>query len=542
MKKILAAVVVITLISCNSETTQTKKEKSAKTALEKKISKRDLTINASNAYSDLFLDSTAMISFFIQEKPGDSLVRRITSFYNTRNYQYAWFNSAGLTEQGRGFWNLHEYAATYSNDSFLVNKELSKTINTLLNASSVKLSAAQKNMLQAELTLTSHFILYTLNNVEEGFIKRKEMERFVPRFKEDPMQLADSLLTKKHKDGKYYADVNEPYKQLKTQLQHYYDVAKAGGWPMIDASAKSLKTGAGGADIILLKKRLFLSGDMSQDTLPVYDAALTAGINNFQLRHGYAATGQLTDAQLKDMNVPVVERVKQLLVNMGRMQWIIHQPEGQLLMVNIPEFKLHVMEGKNKAFEMPVVVGKQGNNTVMFTGNLNQVVFSPYWNVTPDIVKEEIYPAMQRDPNYLASHNMEQTGTDGGLPVVRQLPGPDNSLGQVKFLFPNSFNIYFHDTPAKSLFQKDKRAFSHGCIRLAEPAKLARYLLKDQSAWSDDKIDAAMNSGEEKYVKLQKAIPVLITYYTAWVDANGLLHFAEDIYGHDKDVAEKMFL
>ncbi|RZK73105.1 MAG: hypothetical protein EOO92_19030, partial [Pedobacter sp.] len=273
-----------------------------------------------------------------------------------------------------------------------------------------------------------------------------------------------------------------------------------------------------------------------------FDAALIAGINNFQVRHGYSPTGKLTDAQLKDMNVSAVERVKQILVNMGRMQWMIHQPEGQLMLVNIPEFKLHVMEGKAEAFDMDVVVGKEGNNTMIFTGNLNQVVFSPYWNVPPDIIKEEILPAMQSNPNYLASHNMEQTGTDGGLPVVRQLPGEDNSLGKVKFLFPNSFNIYFHDTPAKTLFQKDKRAFSHGCIRLAEPAKLASYLLKGESEWSEDRIDAAMNSGEEKYVKLKKPVPVLITYYTAWVDKNGLLHFADDIYDHDRDVAQKMFL
>ncbi|RYY72234.1 MAG: hypothetical protein EOO13_00275 [Chitinophagaceae bacterium] len=538
MKQLLLTLGVISLLSCNSETTK----KETKTEAQKKVSKRDMSITSSNSYSDLFMDSTSMVEFFKQENIGDSLIRRMTSFYNTRNYQFAWFNSDGLTEQGRGFWNLHEYATTYANDTFMVNKELSKTMNGLLNAASLNLSASQKNILQSELKLTSHFILYALNNIDDGFIKRKEMERFVPRIKEDPLQLADSLLTKKHKDGKYYEDVNEPYKQLKLQLKKYYDVAKAGGWPMIDGTAKDFKDGATGPNILLLKKRLFLSGDMAQDSVPAFDAALIAGINNFQVRHGYSPTGKLTDAQLKDMNVSAVDRVKQILVNMGRMQWMIHQPEGQLMLVNIPEFKLHVMEGKAEAFDMDVVVGKEGNNTMIFTGNLNQVVFSPYWNVPPDIIKEEIMPAMQRNPNYLASHNMEQTGTDGGLPVVRQLPGEDNSLGKVKFLFPNSFNIYFHDTPAKTLFQKDKRAFSHGCIRLAEPAKLASYLLKGQSEWSEDKIDAAMNSGEEKYVKLQKPVPVLITYYTAWVDKNGLLHFADDIYDHDKDVAQKMFL
>jgi len=190
---------------------------------------------------------------------------------------------------------------------------------------------------------------------------------------------------------------------------------------------------------------------------------------------------------------------------------------------------------------MNVVVGKEGHNTMMFTGDLNQVVFSPYWNIPSSIVKKEILPAMKSNPNYLASHKMEINGNDGGLPSIRQLPGDGNSLGKVKFLFPNSFNIYFHDTPAKSLFGKDKRAYSHGCIRLSDPAKMANYLLEADTAWTPGKIDEAMNSGEERYVKLKKPVPVLITYYTAWVDDNGLLHFADDIYGHDKNVIAKMF-
>lgn len=191
---------------------------------------------------------------------------------------------------------------------------------------------------------------------------------------------------------------------------------------------------------------------------------------------------------------------------------------------------------------MNVVVGKEGHNTMMFTGNLNQVVFSPYWNVPESIVRKEILPAMESNPNYLASQNMEQVSNDGDLPVIRQLPGDGNSLGKVKFLFPNSFNIYFHDTPAKALFNKDKRAYSHGCIRLSDPAKMANYILKDDPQWTPDRIDEAMNSGVEKYVKVKDPIPVLITYYTAWVDDNGLLHFADDIYDHDKAIFSKMFI
>jgi murein L,D-transpeptidase YcbB/YkuD len=178
----------------------------------------------------------------------------------------------------------------------------------------------------------------------------------------------------------------------------------------------------------------------------------------------------------------------------------------------------------------------------MFNGDLNQVVFSPYWNVPPSIVKDEILPKMASNPDYLSSQNMEEVGTEDGLPKIRQLPGEKNSLGRVKFLFPNSFNIYFHDTPAKSLFEKDKRAYSHGCIRLADPEKMANYLLRNNNEWTPEKINEAMYSDNEKFVRLKKPVPVLITYYTAWVDENGRLNFRDDVYAHDKTSVGKMFL
>jgi murein L,D-transpeptidase YcbB/YkuD len=191
---------------------------------------------------------------------------------------------------------------------------------------------------------------------------------------------------------------------------------------------------------------------------------------------------------------------------------------------------------------MPVVVGKEGHTTVLFSDALEYVVFSPYWNIPPSIVRNEILPAMNRNSNYLAKNNMEITGKSNGIPEIRQRPGPSNSLGLVKFLFPNSFNIYFHDTPAKSLFEQDNRAFSHGCIRLGDPVWMANYLLQDEPEWTPEKIKAAMNAGTEKTVKLKTPVPVIITYYTAWIGEDGQLQFRDDIYGNDKNVERKMFL
>ena len=538
IKKLFAVCIFFTLIiSCNNNSKKEAKE-------ERKVSKRDYSINASNAYNDIFFDSMQLVNFLADNKVDEDLSRRMISFYNVRNYQYAWFSTGGLTEQARGFWNMHNYQTNYADDTTLKDNKLQvKMDGYFAEEDGFNVSVSDKSIFNTELTLTQHFIIYTLNNYEKGAVKRKLMERFIPVKKIDPLLLADSLLTKKQKDIKKYEAVNNAYKLLRDKLEQYVAIAKKGGWPQITFPAKlQLKKGSSPPLILQVKTRLQLTGEMALDTSPVFNEALEAGIKNFQARYGYTATGILTEGLIKDMNVPVVNRIKQILLNMGRMQWMINEPEGQMIVVNIPEFILHVKDGAKKVFDMNVVVGKEGHNTMMFTGNLNQVVFSPYWNVPPSIVKNELMPLMAKDPNYLARHNMEITSDGSGLPEIRQLPGEGNSLGKVKFLFPNSFNIYFHDTPAKSLFEKDKRAYSHGCIRLSDPVKMANYLLKDDGSWSPEKIDAAMNTGNEKSVKLKNPVPVLITYYTAWVDENGQLHFADDIYAHDKALIDKMFI
>lgn len=526
-------------MACSDSESQ-KRGKRAKE--EKKVTQRDLSITKSNSYSTLFFDSTVMEKFITDKKVSDSIARRIRSFYNARNYQFAWFSDDGLTEQARGFWNLHDYVNTYDPDSTLKDKALQKKMDNLIAEEELSVSASNKNFRDIELTLTQHFIQYMLNNYEKGYVKRKEMEKFIPAKKQDAISLADSLVNKKHKDDKYFEDVNASYRGLKEQLTHYLSIAKNGGWPQVNFSKKLPKKGSSDPGIATLKKRLLVTGDLGvNDTSSVFNDTLITGLKNFQVRHGLSPTGVLNEAVIRELNVPAVSRVKQLLMNMDRMRWIAAQPKGNLIVVNIPEFMLHVYEGSAKAFEMEVVVGKEGHNTMMFNGDLNQVVFSPYWNVPPSIVRNEILPEMEQNGSYLASQNMEITENDGELPVIRQLPGPGNALGRVKFLFPNSFNIYFHDTPSKSLFNKDKRAYSHGCIRISDPVRMANYVLRNQPEWTPERISEAMNSGEEKYVKVKDPIPVIITYYTAWVDERGQLHFREDIYDHDKKLAKKMF-
>ena len=530
------------LVSCKDNNGVEETENGKEEEKDKKISSRDYSITKLIAYNDLFIDSNTVASFLDTAQISDKIKRRITSFYNARNYQFAWLSSVGLTEQAKGFWNLYLYDSKHKNDSLPQNKKLQAKMDNLFAEQELTVNSTDKNYIQTELILTHFFIEHSLTVYEDGYVKRKEMERFVPIKKTNPLRLADSLLSKKHKNDKYFDDINESYKNIKGYLAKYMDVAKKGGWPVIQTTAKSIKPGSASPAILTIKKRLLLSGDYKgQDTTDMYDPSLEEAVRSFQERHGYTPDGIIAASTIKEMNISVEETIQKLLINLDRMRWMPSKPSGNLIVVNIPEFVMHVTEGSKKVFDMNVVVGKEGNGTVMFTDELNQIVFSPYWNVPESIVREEIVPSMNKNPNYLAAHNMEIVSQQGDLPVVRQLPGGKNALGKVKFLFPNSFNIYFHDTPSKSLFKQDKRAYSHGCIRLAEPEKMANYLLANNPEWTPEKINEAMNAGEEKFVTLKNPIPVFITYYTAWVDEQGRLNFREDIYGHDAKLARKMF-
>ena len=538
MKRIIVLTLLASgiLFGCHTQEKQEKNEQKA----EKKISKRDYSITKNNAYNDLFLDSGEVVKYIADNAIPDSISRRIISFYNTRNYEYAWFASDGLSEQAMGFSSL----LNFTGDTSARQKKLEQKMDDLMADTALQVSEDNKSIRNTELFLTESLIRYSLSNFEKGYVKRKELERFIPFRKQDPMQLADSLLNKKHKDDKYYSDINPSYKALFEQLRKYVEIAKTGGWPAIGKiNKKEFKKHHSSPQILSMKTMLIITGDIpAKDTTDVYDDTLENGIKSFQTRFGFTADGKITDRILAQMNIPAIDRVKQILINMNRMRWLPQQPQGRLIEVNIPAFILHVYDGQKKVFSMPVVVGKDGHNTTIFSDLMTTIVFSPYWNVPPSIVKKEIIPGMDSDKDYLDKHQMEITGTVNNVPVVRQKPGPENSLGKVKFLFPNTFNIYLHDTPAKDLFNKDVRAYSHGCIRLADAEKLADYVLENNSHWTPEKINEAMNSGNEQFVKLKDPVPVFITYYTAWVDDNGQLNFRDDIYGHDKAVAEKMFL
>jgi L,D-transpeptidase YcbB len=494
---------------------------------------RNYSINHSNAYNDLFLDSLVFEKFIVANVSEDSISENMRDFYKVRNFEYAWFDSNGLNEQALGFRSVYKF----SSDS--VNKKLDRQLDELL-MHDANIDSSDASIQQIELQLTRQFVLYTLDLYQKNPENRHQFETYVPMLKQDMLEMADSILH--DQENKNYASVTPEYQNLKETLSQYMVLYKKNGWMPVMDTKNVWTVGKLFPEISSLKKRLMVTGEWaSRDTSLIFTAELAEAVKAYQQTNGFHPDGKNSALLIANMNIPVINRIQQQLINLERMRWMPIHKEGKLLLVNIPEFMLHVTEGEKHVIHMPVVVGKEAHQTTMFADDMNEIVFSPYWNIPSSIVRKEILPAMEKNNNYLAKHHMEMVSSGGGTPVIRQLPGAFNSLGKVKFLFPNSFSIYFHDTPAKSIFGNNDRASSHGCIRLSDPVKMANYLLKDDPKWTAEKIKTAMNSGVKQSVFLKNSVPVIITYFTAWVDENKKLNFRNDVYGNDQKVAAKLF-
>ncbi len=312
-------------------------------------------------------------------------------------------------------------------------------------------------------------------------------------------------------------------------LFKYSAIEKKGGFVKLALKNKFPRFGDTSFNVKLIKKYLIQSGDiLINDTGFIFNSVLQIGIKSFQKRLGFDTTGILTKPLIAEMNVPIEKRIRQLKINIERLRNFNPAKFSDFLLVNIPEFKLHLFEANQLMWSMDIIVGKIKNPTAVFNNKIQYVVFNPYWNIPNSILRNEIFPLLKRNKNYLNDHNMEWVGDK-----LRQRPGPDNPLGRIKFLFPNKFNIYLHDTPAKSLFKNEIRAFSHGCIRIADAEKLAQYLLRNEPNWDKEKIKKSINANVENYVELKEPMTIFIEYFSCWVDELGRLNFRKDIYSKD---------
>jgi murein L,D-transpeptidase YcbB/YkuD len=344
------------------------------------------------------------------------------------------------------------------------------------------------------------------------------------------------------------------YARLRDLLAKYREQKAGGGWPRVPSM--KLKPGQRSPHVAALASRLAASGDY-RGAIPTAGAAyateLQEAVKVFQRRHGLADDAIVGPELVAEMNAPIDERIHQLSLNMERWRWLPRDLGSRYILVNIPEMRLDVYEGDLPALTMRVVVGKPDSQTPIFNDEMTYLVFSPYWNVPPSIAEGETLPSLMSDPDFLARNNMEVVDASGNVidpetidlanPSAyrfRQRPGTENSLGLVKFMFPNQFNVYLHDTPADSLFDRATRSFSHGCVRVENPVALAQYVLRDQPAWTRERILDAMHAGQERTVKLKSPIPVYLGYWTARVRPDYTVQFRKDVYDIDSRLATRL--
>ena len=499
-------------------------------------------------YTVLKLDSMDLARFLAGHPQFQADSTAMLDFYLSRNYQYAWFSGDTLAPTAEAMLSLLDPSDTNATrpDAWRVLVDQAKADPTL----------GDSTRLAVELGLTGQFFLMAAKEYG-GHVQGdlRELGWYIPRMKKNYTMLLDSLVAGRT-DLTSIEPVHPQYRLLKAWLQRYYHAEAQSPWSAIGPIPAKLAMGDSLDELRIVRHRLYLLGDLTDDVPDSHmDSALYKALVNFQERHGLKPAGFPDPPTMAALNVPIAQRIRTILLNMERLRWVNPDPPKNYLMVNIPEFRLHVYEDGHEAWSMKVVTGAVATRTVIFSGELSNIVFAPYWNVPKSILRNEIIPAMRRNTNYLARQQMEvvragqvvppgsidwATTTGAGY-SVRQRPGSHNSLGLVKFLFPNSYDIYLHDTPSKGRFLPEQRAFSHGCIRLAEPKRLAEYLLRNDSAWTPANIGKAMHADKEQFVKVRPPVPVVIGYFTAWEDRLGRLNFRDDVYGHDARLATDLF-
>lgn len=331
------------------------------------------------------------------------------------------------------------------------------------------------------------------------------------------------------------------YYKLREALKKYRAIEQNGDWTPIDIdpTVDYYKHNDSAKAIGQIRHRLATMGDLKRDSgSNLYDEELMVGVMSFKKRNGYKTNKILSTWQVQRMNTPIKKYIRTIKVNMERCRWI--DPTltrvSEYIVINIPAFKLTYSKNGKKELESNLLVGKNKTETVVFSGSISSIVFSPYWNVPRSIIENELKQAIFQDENYLESHGMEWN--DGN---IRQRPGHKNPMGLVKFMFPNSNAIYLHDTPYKSLFEFDYRAFSHGCINMDKAKELAILILKEDTNWPLDAINEAMKGEKQTIHVLTNEIPIHIGYFTAWVDDIGKINFYNDLYQRDDHLADLLF-
>lgn len=486
---------------------------------------------------------------------GETTVR----FYGRRRGAPAWVDGDGLSDMGEKAYATLEGSPVDGLSAGRYGVGQIRDIRRRLHAGDVQDSTRARLLAELDLALTEGLRRYATELSRGARDPRKsDVDWQIPRPPAPGVALLDSLASAP--DPSEVIALLRPrtpyYGRLMAALRRFREIEARGGWPRVARGPSALAAGDSSPVVATLRARLAAGDDARESALAlhgaarpfVFDAHLRKALEHFQDRNGIDDDGTLGQKTLKALNRSVEDRIADLQLNMDRWRWLPRRLGRRFLLVNVAGFELNVVENDQPVEAMNVVVGKQGWNTPIFADTMEYLIVNPYWNVPSSIAEAEILPKLERDPDYLRRNDFEVMRS--GHPVspasvdfahaenyrFRQRPGPRNALGQLKFMFPNDDNIYFHDTPADHLFSLQERAFSHGCIRLERPKQLARLLMREVTDRPPASLDSLLAEKHEQWIRFEHGVPVYILYFTAWAEPDGTVRFYHDVYGRDREL------
>ncbi len=489
------------------------------------------------------LETNAPISV---QNSGEPIAAAVREFYAARVFAPVWTNSKGPLPRAD---SLLAAVLAATDDGLEPSDYITPMVQSLF------LAKDEAGLAALEAALTWAFV-HLISDLDTGRTVPNEVdpELFVHPHDIDPAALLSNaaVLPDVQAFIASHAPQTDDYRNLKAALARYRAIERLGGWTQM-SDGEILRPGYRGPRIQELKRVLSERGESVLSDDDYYDEALTEAVKSFQVRHGLSPDGAFGPSTRGALNMSVAERIEQIVINMERRRWMPDHLGERYAFGNLANFRLEVVYGKEVVYETRVVIGTDADRTPVFSDRMTYLVINPYWNIPPSIAREEMLPQLRADPYSLerkgirvfSSWSANAQEIDPGMidwhgvssrrfPFkLRQDPGNGNALGRVKFMFPNQFNIYLHDTPSKALFQRTVRAFSHGCIRVEEPFRLAKLLLQDDPRWTDERFEQELAGFERRIVTLPTPIDVHLTYLTSWVDRQGVVQFRDDVYGRD---------
>jgi L,D-transpeptidase YcbB len=493
--------------------------------------------------------------------PRSNPLAALARFYRCRGYQPSWVDDQGPLPQTKILMQAIRSApgdGLPPMDFSLGDPALDLSREVLFSGNHI--STFDYDLARLDVALTEVMLKYAVQ-LSHGSIRPEELSEALPfhgapTTRDLPGELASALNANRLESFvESLIPRHRAYRDLKKILNRYRQIRAAGGWPQI-STGSVLRIGALDARVAALRRHLVITGDLPADAQidgDRFGPQLEAAVKGYQHRHGLAADGVVGPETLASLNIPIEERIIQLMLNMERWRWFPDDLGSRYVMVNIPGFELQVVDNEAVVLSMRAIVGRKNRPTPILTSQMTYLELNPYWNIPQKIARQDILPKIQADPEYLVRKGirvfdswqadapaLDPLGIDwSGLAEdyfpyrLRQQPAGDNALGRIKFMFPNRQSVYIHDTPGKSQFYRPQRLFSSGCVRVEEPLVLAQYLLMDQR-WNRRRLAMAVESGQNRAIVLQTPVPVHLVYFTAWANADGRVQFRDDVYGHDR--------